>query len=79
VLLPVKTKRGIELWWRNVGPQRRASHFASFPETAHMGADAEFDITSAQGCYFTLTESGLNGDEQQSLVSPSDPCAGIGS
>ena len=44
-----------------------------------MGAHTEFDIASAQGCDFAVTKSRLNGDEQQSLVSPSHPCAGIGS
>jgi hypothetical protein len=62
---------------RNVGAQRRASHLAAFPEATNMSADAEFDIAPAKGCDFAVAEAGLNGDEQQSLVPPSDPCTGI--
>jgi len=62
---------------RNVGTQRRAPHLAAFSEATDMSADAEFDIAPAKECDFAVAEAGLNGDEQQSLVSSSNPCTGI--
>ena len=61
------------------GRSGSASRFTTFAEATYMSAYAKFDIPSAQGCDFAVTESSLNGDEQESLVSPSDPCTGIGS
>jgi hypothetical protein len=62
---------------RNVGAQRRTPHFTAFPETTDMSADAKFDIAPAKRCDFAVAKAGLNGDEQEGLISSSNPCTGI--
>ena len=44
-----------------------------------MSAHAEFHVLAAKRSDFAVAKPGLNGDEQQGLVPPSDPCARIGS
>src|SRR5579864_3393976 len=42
-----------------------------------MSAGPEIHVSPTERCDFAVAESGLNGDEQQSLVSSSDPGTGI--
>jgi hypothetical protein len=42
-----------------------------------MRTCSELDVLAAKGCDLAIPEARLNGDEQQCLVPPSDPCARI--
>ena len=42
-----------------------------------MRTGAELDVLPAKGCDLAIPEARLNGDEQQRLIPPSDPCARI--
>src|SRR5215831_15074328 len=57
----------------NITTQRRASHFAALSQTPNMSTGAELHVLAAQGCDLTVTQTSLNGNEQQRPVPSSDP------
>ena len=42
-----------------------------------MRTCADLDVLPTKGCDLAIPEARLNGDEQQRLIPPSDPCARI--
>jgi hypothetical protein len=42
-----------------------------------MRTCAELNVLPAKGCDLAIPDACLNGDEQQRLITPSDPCARI--
>ena len=57
----------------NVGAQRCASHLSAFSEAADVSACAQLHVLAPKRCEFTIAEAGLNGQEEQRSIAPSDP------
>ncbi len=57
----------------DVTAQGRATCFAPLAHTVNVSTDTELDITAAQGPQLTVTQPGLDGDEQKRAVPATEP------
>jgi hypothetical protein len=57
----------------DISPQRGTPCLAALAEATNVGAGTQLDILATKPPYFAVAEAGLNGEEQDCPVSPSDP------
>jgi len=57
----------------DVGTQRRAAHFAAFPEAADVSACTKCHVLAAERSDLAIAEARLNGNQQERSVAPPDP------
>jgi hypothetical protein len=63
----------------HVRAQRRAPHLPTFAQATDVRNGAELHILTSKRCDLAIAQAGLDSEEQECPVPPSNPCPGVGS